>query len=124
MIERLALEELKNNPNFIKNYGEGIALLKKSGIFDFLRIFSQPVLKDGGRDIASAAAQAAHSNGYNKCIDDLTFFNELYLKPVDARKTTRLDFGGRALAIARGDILPGELDAKPTGPTTTKRSSK
>lgn len=123
---KLALDELKNNPNFSENFDQGIALLRRSGIFDFLRTFARPFIVDAGKDIASAASQASHSNGYHNALDDLIYFKQLYIKPEESRRNIRLDFGGIKTAIAKGDLLESEIYGKPTGPTTTttKRTTK
>lgn len=109
-IAEFAFKELKDKPLFAQQIGPAIALFREMGLFNFLRRFARPMLVDGGKDVYAAAAQAAFNDGYHKCLDDIEFFQELYLQPTTSKSQARLDFGGRSLALAKGDILPSDLE--------------
>lgn len=108
-IAYLETQALRNNPAFIKSYTTGMESLAKSGIFSFLRSFARPFLYDGGSDVQRTAAAAAYNAGYHAALDDLIYFKELYLVESSDKKKVTLDFGGRKLALAKGDLLDGDL---------------
>jgi hypothetical protein len=73
------LERFKNDPVAVKELLEGIQKLKSSGIGNLLRMFGRPYAIDRGKDVQASAYLAAFCEGYNKCLDDLLFFEEMYL---------------------------------------------
>jgi len=108
-VAKLELKALKDSPAFLKNYKSGIQALAGSGVIGFLRTFARPFLYDGGADLNRAAASAAYSAGYHAALDEILYFNELYMTESKEHKKTPLDFGGRKIALARGDLLEGDF---------------
>src|SRR5688572_25523359 len=108
--EELELERLKRNSNAVLAFKEGIRALKGSGVLDLLRRFARPFTRDGGANPYCAAYSAAVAEGYNKCLDDLTYFEEMYLGEDPRAKGLVPTFGGLELALKRGDITQFEKE--------------
>lgn len=111
-VSDIEVAKFKNNPAAKQMYQEGKNLLSSSGIFNFLRIFARPFTRDGGANPYSAAYTAAFCEGYHKCLDDLVYFEEVYLTEPVKGKAVRADFGGLALALAKGDLTEKDINGK------------
>lgn len=109
-VEQIELENLKNSPNFLRYYQDARESLKISGVINFLRIFARPHLISNGGNIYESATSAAISAGYNKCLDDLMYFEEKYLLEPFNKKNVRPDFGAKTIAFNKGDISKEEKD--------------
>ena len=112
MSEAFAKQELltlRNNPEFLNNYEIAIASFRKSGLLNFLRSVARCYIYDGGANVQRSAAEGHFNAGYHKAIDDILYFKELFLVESSQQKKVPLDFGGRALALAKGDLLPEDI---------------
>lgn len=115
LLER-ELQSLRNSPTCLSLYIEGIQLLQQSGIVQFLRLFSRPVIYKNGIDIAVNATEAARSAGFNDCLDCLLMFQEAFLrKPDEVSPDLRMDFNGLERAKARNDLTEEEANAIRSG---------
>lgn len=103
------LETLKNNPQFMPSYEIAVIELRRSGLLNFLRAVARCYIYDGGKDLNRSAAEGHFNAGYHACLDDISYFKELYLTETAQNKKVRLDFGGRRLAMAKGDLLEGDI---------------
>lgn len=106
------LDLLRKNPDFLVEYDKGINSLRRSGLLNFLRTVAHCYLYDGGSNPARAAAEASYNAGYHKCLDDILYFQEEFLVESSKKKQVPMDFGGRRLALARGDLLESDFDDK------------
>lgn len=102
------LANLKNNPEFLPRYEAVVENLRLSGLLSFLRSVARPFIYDGGRDVQRSAAEAQYNAGYHACLDDIVYFKDMYLTET-ATKNARMDFGGRKLALAKGDLVEGDV---------------
>lgn len=103
-IAKIKLKALLDSPTFNNNYTIFVESLKLSGLVDFLRSFARPYITDGGANPNIAASQAAFCDGYNKCLDDLLHFRELYGQVAAGSKSVKPNFGALGIAYQRGDL--------------------
>lgn len=108
-VDKVELEKLRNSGAFLNNYAEGKERLAASGLINFLRIFARPFLNDGGANIYGAAHAASFCQGYNQALDDMMYFEELYLSKQPGGKPVVPTFGALGIAMAKGDIKKGDL---------------
>lgn len=106
-----ALKRLHSDPKFLDEYGSGIAALKRSGIFEALRLLGQPHLVFDGKDANALASQASRSVGWNAAINTLLSFEALIDEAVTAKTSPTMGYGGLEAAVKRGDLLQEEADA-------------
>lgn len=104
------LTRFKNSLDAKNLYLQGIDLLTRSGILGLLRQFARPFSPDRGANPYTSAYLAAHAEGYNQCLDDLMYFDQKYLTEKMKAKEVKADFGGLALAIAKGDLTEKDLE--------------
>jgi hypothetical protein len=104
----IELKAFKNSPTALNMYIEGKELIKKCGLINMLRVFARPFTFDRGSNVNSAAYSAAFTEGYNKALDDLMYFEDMYLKEELGKKKITATFGALGLAIKKGDLKPGE----------------
>lgn len=90
-------------------YLQGMSLLYKSGILEFLRDKARPVVLRGD-STEKAALQAARSAGYFECLEDLYNFRELYLDTPSVEEALSMDYGALDLAVVKGDLTKEEAD--------------
>lgn len=112
MSEEFAKQELlhlRNNPDFIPYYENMILAFRKSGLLDFLRSVARCYIYDGGANPARSAAEAHYNAGYHKALDDILYFKESFLAENTQYKKLSMSFGGRQLALSRGDLLPEDV---------------
>lgn len=109
-IAKLELKTLIGSKSFMTHYANAKLALKDSGIVPFLRIFSSPQLLDGGENKDKASAEAAFCAGYNKCLNDILYFNELHAQPEANRKDIKPTFGALERMVDRGDITQEEYE--------------
>lgn len=108
-VAEVELSRFKNSLEALGAYKEAKALLSKCGIVNLLRIFARPFTSDRGANPYTAAYTAAFCEGYNKCLDDIMYFDEQYLNEVRNRKPVRADFGGLSLALSKGDLTEKDI---------------
>lgn len=108
----IELKRFIEDPHRSQAYREGRNLLKLSGIFNFLRIFSRPYDPTGGSNVYRSAYSAAYTEGYNKCLEDLEYFEEKYLQITPSSQGLKADFGARRLLAERGDLMEEVVDGK------------
>lgn len=109
-VQDIELKKFKNNPIAVELYREAKRLLVESGIINFLRIFSRPLSRDMGANVYTAAYTAAFTEGYAKCLDDLVYFDEMYLEEAIRGKDIRPDFGAISLARGRNDLTDKDVE--------------
>jgi hypothetical protein len=108
----IELARFKNNLAGVAAYIEGKKLLMQSGIVNMLRIFARPFTADRGANVYTAAYTAAFTEGYNKALDDLVYFEEMYLSEKNKVKPVVANFGALALALSKGDLTEQEINGK------------
>ena len=106
----IELRRFRARGDGVAAYQEGLKLLIQSGILGLLRRFSRPFTFDRGANPYSAAYAAGVSEGYNKCLDDLEYFDEQYLQEGLSVKQVRPTFGAEAIALAKGDLTTKDLE--------------
>src|SRR5438477_445228 len=109
------LKRLNSDPKFLDEYGSGISALKRSGVFDVLRLLGQPHIVFDGKDVNALAAQAARSVGWNAAINTLLSFEKLVEDAVTPKSSPTMGYGGLEAAVKRGDLLKEEADAIQSG---------
>lgn len=109
------LLRLNRSPNFIKDYGDAIAALKRSGVLEVLKVLGQPLFVFDGKDINAMAAQAARSVGWNAALHALLNIESLIEEAVEPKTAPEMQYGGLDRAVKSGDILPEEAHAIRTG---------
>jgi len=111
-IAKLELQTLVGSKSFMAHYANAKLALKDSGLVPFLRIFATPQLLDGGENKDKASAEAAFSSGYNKCLNDILYFNELHAQPESKDKDIKPTFGALERMLDRGDITKEEYEQR------------
>lgn len=109
-VSDIELSKLKNNPSFAELYTEAKNNLVKCGFINFLRIFGRPFTRDMGANPYTSAYLAAFTEGYNKCLDDIVYFDEQYLNEVRGKKAVTANFGALGIALAKGDLTKKDLE--------------
>lgn len=108
-VQDIELAAFKNNNAAVSLYLEAKEKLRESGIINFLRIFARPYTVDRGANVNSAAYSAAFTEGYAKALDDLMYFDEMYLQEKLGKKKITADFGGVGLALKKGDLTEKDI---------------
>lgn len=108
-VAKLQLKNLRDNPRFVQDQQTIVELMKSSGLHDFLRSVARCQIYDGGANPARSAAEAQANAGYHNCLDDIMYFAERFLTESAVNKKVPMDFGGRRLALAKGDLLEGDI---------------
>lgn len=90
-------------------YEQALPLLKQSGLVNLLRVFARPFLTDGGANVYKAASQAGFCEGYNKALDDIIYFEEMYLREELGKKPIKANFGALGIALAKGDLTEKDI---------------
>lgn len=111
------LKAFKDNPDAWTSYTQGIALLRKSGIFEILRTLARPFAIEKGANPNQSAYMAAFVEGYNTAIDDVKYFEEMYLNDLSTVKGIEANFGAVKIALDKGfitkeDIVNGKRTSK------------
>lgn len=114
-VHDIELERFKNDQTANRLYIDGKNLLKQSGILNILRQFGRPYAIQSGSNVYQSAYAAAHSEGYNKALDDILYFEEQYLQDMSNQRPVKADFGGLGLALARGDLTLEDINGKLKG---------
>jgi len=106
----IELNRFRGSTDAVRSYTDAKNGLLRSGILGILRQFARPFTRDNGANPYSAAYSAGVSEGYNRCLDDLIYFEEIYLTNTTGKKNVSANFGGYALAEARGDLTKAETE--------------
>lgn len=109
LVQDIELKKFQDSPEAQNSYIDGKNKLLRSGIINLLRIFSRPFTRDNGANPHSAAYNAAFSEGYNKCLDDIVYFEEMYLTQDLGKKPIRATFGALGIALAKGDLTEKDI---------------
>ena len=104
-LKSLELKKFKDNAAAVQAYRDGINLLRASGLFHLLRAFSSPNSPDAGANVYQSAYLCAHTEGFNKCLEDIEHFEIKYLTEMANGKAVVADFGGRKALRMRGDLV-------------------
>ena len=105
----IELENFKNSKG-LDEYRAAKKGLIKSGVINLLRIFARPFTPDKWANPYTAAGLAAFTEGYNKALDDIVYFEEMFIeKPVASAKPIRANFGALGIALAKGDLKPEDI---------------
>lgn len=116
-----ALQAVKDNPEFLSLFNQGMSLLHRSGVFTFLRDNGRvfPASPEVPNYVDYQAAIANWSVGYNAAIDHLLRFREIFLdENADANKM-QPDFGALDRALENGDLTQEEINALRSGNTAS-----
>lgn len=108
-ISSIELSKFKNSVGALDLYRQGKDLLVRSGVINFFRIFSRPFTNDRGANVYQAAYSAAFTEGYNKALDDIVYFDEMYLTEALGKKEIKATFGALGIAIAKGDLTAADI---------------
>ena len=108
----IELTKFKNTPGAADLYREGKKLLLQSGIINFFRIFARPFSVDRGANVYTSAYSAAFSEGYNKALDDIVYFEEMYLDDKRGQRKVEATFGAIPMAMKSGDLKPSDIKDK------------
>jgi hypothetical protein len=108
----IELTKFKNSVKGLAKYKTGIRDLIESGFINFLRIWSRPFTPDKGANVYTSAYTAAFCEGYNKCLDDLVYFEEQYLSPDIPKRDIKPNFGALSIALAKGDLTVEDIRAR------------
>ena len=112
-----ALQNIRDNGEFLSLFNQGMSFLYRSGVFDFLRengrIF--PVSPEVPNYVDYQAAIANWSVGYNTAIDHLLNFRETFLEAPTDVSDIQADFGALDRAVINGDLTKEEADAIRSG---------
>ena len=106
---KLELQVLKDHPSFMESYELIVKEMRRSGLLHFLRSVARCYIYDGGSNPSRSAAEAQYNAGYHACLDDIMHFKDLYLTESAQNRKPTMDFGGRRIALAKGDLLEGDL---------------
>lgn len=107
---RKVLASIKENSAFSGLYYEGMSMLNRSGILEFLKERSRITIQGAEGDVQKMASLAAWSAGYSDAVTDLLNFREMYLDPQDFKPAV-MDFGALDSALENGDLLEEEVNA-------------
>lgn len=113
-VEQIELAKFKTSTG-PELYRQAKALLEKSGLITLLRIFARPFTIDRGANPYTAAYTAAFCEGYNKCLDDIMYFDEMFLDEKLGKRNVKATFGALALAVQRGDLTAEEAKGLANG---------
>jgi len=111
-IADIELERFKKDSNRTQAYTQARNLLRASGIFNFLRVFSRPKSPDGGANVYRSAYSAAFQEGYNSALEDMEYMEEKYLAVLPSTQGVKADFGARKLLQERGFVTEGVENGK------------
>lgn len=103
-----------SNPIRLSLIREGVAKLKDSSIFDFLRSQGLPnqAHPESVNFSAVMASEASRCLGYNQCIEDIEFFYEKYVEPTGIESLGIPDFGGLSRLLADKEISEDEYQQR------------
>lgn len=110
-----AIQRIRNNlKDNVGRHVSALGEMQAYGLIDLLRERAKPAfIPPTTENFAEVVKiEYARSHGYTQAIDDLVNVIELYVAPnaSDERKAARLDFSGRRLAHARGDLTDEDLE--------------
>lgn len=118
------IERLKGNPSLVEAYRIGMNSLFTAGITDALRALGRPIRRKEGADAIQMASEASWSAGWNDCLENLLYFQELHLGGTLETPNVKMDFGSLQKALQSGDLTQEEADAIRSGkPITYKPES-
>lgn len=102
------LNVFRGNSVALKAVYDAIELLDRSGIRSFLIEKGRPNLITLG-DIGTMSLQGTYSSGYFDCLEDIFQFRELIEAKPAQEKTPTISYGGKGIALARGDLTKEDL---------------
>lgn len=106
------LNNIRNNEALVSLYQTGMTKVFDSTVLNFLR--EKSAVRIGlTNDLNLSAFEAHRSAGYNECLDDLMYFVDRYIRPMETADKTAppMNFGARSRALERGDITEEERNA-------------
>lgn len=106
----IEFERFKNNGTARQMLSEAVVKLRDSGFVAFLRTFARPFAINQGANPYQSAYMAAFVEGYNKALDDIMYFEELYCNDLSKFKKVKADFGALKLALDKGDLTKKDLE--------------
>ena len=112
---RIRLEQIRKafqeNSALLSVLQEGVAIVARTPIFEFLRLRGLPELINDGANPQVMATQAAFSAGYQACLEDLLYFKEKHVDIMPQAQMPRIaDFNAIDLAMKRGYLTEEEAD--------------
>lgn len=104
------IENFLKNEERVANYRLGLSQLKKSGIFELLRILGLPAVVGDGSNTAAQAHQGSWSNGFHTALHVLEDFIELHDKNDPGTIRLTPDYGGTQAALKAGYLTKKDLE--------------
>ena len=109
-ITREIIDEFLSNDNKVSDFRTGIMLLKRSGFLDLVRRLGHPNVINNGSDIYAMAHEGSWSNGFQTGINQIEFFEKLYVLNQTENPVINPTFGGETIAKREGYLSQKELD--------------
>lgn len=109
LVAELELKRFRENSNARSLYSQARDLLVRSGFLNFLRSFARPYAINQGANPYQSAYMAAFCEGYQKCLDDILYFEDLYLNDLPRAKPIKPEYGALEIALSKGDLKKGEV---------------
>lgn len=106
-------KDFKTNEKALLDYEQGRQHFVLSGLFNVLRRVAMPKLMGIRGDPQSMATEAAFSNGYFQCIDDILYFKERFLLDKEepgVAPNKMMQFGARDKLLKHNILTREELN--------------
>ena len=106
------IEIFKQNPDIFDTFLRALSTLRSTGVLEMLRERGQvrAASENSPNYVAAQANRASWSLGYNRALDELVYFRELFLT-----ETTTVQpppaFGSLERALEAGDLTEDEINA-------------
>ena len=84
-------------------------LLKRCKILELLPLLNTPNSSDGGESLTLAASDAHWFRGFVAALNQLEYFEAVYVEAPGARSLASPDFGGKEIALKRGYVTAEEI---------------
>jgi hypothetical protein len=92
----------------LSEFLSSITYLENIGLFDLLRLKGNPSI---AKDANAMAMEGARAAGYAECLNDITYFKELYLETLSGGARPDMDFGVLEALVSNNEITKEEADA-------------
>lgn len=107
------VEIFKQNPDIFDMFLRSLSTLHSTGVIEMLREHGRvkTIPETSSNYVAAQAQQAAWSAGYNRALDELVYFRQLYLDAPNVTQPTSPSFGSLRRAQESGDLTEEEVYA-------------
>lgn len=107
-VAEIELKKFKDSKDALATYLEGKMWILKSGIINLLRTMARPVCLERGTNPNTGAYMAAFMEGYHKALDDLMYFEEIYMSEKTPKAKVQPMFGALEIAMSKGSVTKEE----------------